>query len=240
QGIIVAPKPFKSIEAENRALEAIMSDLDAVIEKRNEEIKALENLYEEKFEADTIVLDEVYLHYRNTLARLKSEQIQAIEARANLKLRLEQIRVATEFERNRRIKRAAFDNENERYLQDRAALENIRNTTDFSNVPLKAEDFDFGEEQSSNIQILKNVTNVENGYYLILAVHSDVQKRNEFVRKVVASGRKDIDFFYDVNTSKYYIYYQKFDSIEAAANEGLKSKGSRPYNEKMSIVKIEN
>ncbi len=104
---------------------------------------------------------------------------------------------------------------------------------------LKTEDFDFGEEQSSNIQILKNINRVDNGYYLIIAVHRDTEKRNDFVTKVVASGRKDVDFFYDVNTSKYYIYYDKFDSI-STANEALKSKGNRPYNTNMSLVKIEN
>ena len=87
--------------------------------------------------------------------------------------------------------------------------------------------------------IQENVENVEKGYYLIIAVHNDVDKRNDFVTKVVASGRTNIDFFYDVTTSKYYIYYDKFDSIEAA-NEGLSLKGNRPYNIKMSIVKIEN
>ena len=84
-----------------------------------------------------------------------------------------------------------------------------------------------------------NVKNIENGYYLILAVHSDVEKRNEFVTKVVASGRKDVDYFYDVNTSKYFIYIDKFFSINEA-NQGMESKGNRPYNKKLSLVKIEN
>ena len=34
-------------------------------------------------------------------------------------------------------------------------------------------------------------------------------------------------------------FVKKFDNIETA-NERLKSKGSRPYNSKMSIAKIEN
>ncbi|MCK8481385.1 hypothetical protein MUY34_12195, partial [Flavihalobacter algicola] len=239
QGITVGPKPFKSITEENNKLAAIKSELDNVIASRNEKIKQLKALYDDKFEADTITNDEVFLHYKKTIERLESEQLKAIDARANLETRLEDIKVATEFERRRRIKRAAFDNEEERYSQDRAALQNIKQTTNLAAAPLKSEDFDFGEEQSGNIQILKNIKNVDEGYYLIIAVHSDVDKRNDFVRKVVASGRTDVDFFYDINTSKYYIYYKKVDSIEAA-NEGLKSKENRPYNEKMSLVKIEN
>ncbi|MGS2726236.1 PorP/SprF family type IX secretion system membrane protein [Psychroserpens sp. BH13MA-6] len=239
QGISVAPRPFKSITEENNKLAAIKADLDEVINKRNQEIERLKALYEDNFEADTLTNDEVYLFYQKTIDRLTSEQLKAVEARTNLETRLEDIRVATEFERRRRIKRAAFDNEEDRYSQDRATLQSLKNNTPTSNTALTSDDFDFGEPQSDNIQILKNVKNVENGYYLIIAVHSDVDKRNEFVKKVIASGRSDIDFFYDVNTSKYYMYYSKHDNIEAA-NEELKTKGNRPYNVNMSLVKIEN
>ncbi|WCO03128.1 PorP/SprF family type IX secretion system membrane protein [Psychroserpens ponticola] len=239
QGIAVQPKPFKSITAENNALNTIKSNLDKIIETRNKQIDDLQELYDDNFETDTLYNDEVYLHYRKTLKRLKTEQTETIAIKSQLEVRLENIKVATEFERRRRIKRAAFDNEDERYIQDRSALQNIKQTTVLSSTILKEEDFDFGEEQSSNIQILKNVKNVENGYYLIIAVHTDKKKRDDFVTKVVASGRTNVDFFYDVNTSEYYIYYDKFNSIEEA-NRAMNTKGNRPYNTKMSLVKIEN
>ena len=86
---------------------------------------------------------------------------------------------------------------------------------------------------------MKNIERVESGYYIILAVHNDIEKRNDFVTKVVASGRKDINFFYDVSTSKYYIYYDKFDDIQSA-NQALGSENNEPYNAKMSLMKIEN
>ena len=105
--------------------------------------------------------------------------------------------------------------------------------------PYDYDDFDFGEVRGGNIEILKNINNVENGYYLILAVHTDIEKRNDFVTKVVASGRADVDFFFDVNTSKYYIYYDKFGSINEA-NRALSSKEEEPYNSNMTLVKIEN
>ncbi|WP_051229591.1 PorP/SprF family type IX secretion system membrane protein [Psychroserpens burtonensis] len=239
KGITVGPKPFKSITAENNKLEVIKSQLDDVIKNRNEKIKELKALYDDKFEADTITNDDVYLYYQKTLKRLESEQLKTIEARTNLEIRLADIKVATEFERRRRIKKAAFDNEEERYSQDRAALQNIKQTTPLSSVSITVEDFDFGEKQSDNIQILQNVQNIDNGYYLILAVHTEVNKRNAFITKVVASGRTNVDFFYDVNTSKYYIYYDEFESIEEA-NQALELKGNRPYNKKLSLVKIEN
>jgi hypothetical protein len=55
----------------------------------------------------------------------------------------------------------------------------------------------------------------------------------------VASGNTDVNFFYDVNTSKYYIYNEKINNVELA-NDALKSKGSEPYKGRLSIVKIEN
>ncbi len=242
QGIAVESKPFKSITEENNRLKSMIADLDKVIESRNQEIDEIKKLYEDKYEGnkvvDTIYLDEVYMFYNKTLDRLTAEQIEATQAKIKLQLELEDINVATEFERNRRIKRALFNNEEERYAIDRATLKNIQSTTSTGQV-YTIEDFDFGEEQSSNVQILKNIEHIDSGYYLIIAVHSDVQKRNDFVTKVVASGRTDVDYFYDVKTSKYFIYYDKFNSINAA-NEALKSKGNRPYNTKMSLMKIEN
>jgi type IX secretion system PorP/SprF family membrane protein len=242
QGIAIEPKPFKSISEENIRLKNMIADLDKVIDYRNIIIKELKNLNKEKFDNkkanDTIYLDEVYMFYNRTLDRLTAEQIEAAQAKIKLQLELENIQKATEFERNRRIKRALYNNEEERYAIDRATLKNIKSTTPTGQV-FNVEDFDFGEEQSSNIQILKSIDHVNNGYYVVLAVHSDVQKRNDFLTKVYASGRTNVDFFYDVKTSKYFIYYDKFDSIKAA-NEALKEKGNRPYNKNMSLVKIEN
>ncbi len=81
---------------------------------------------------------------------------------------------------------------------------------------------------------------MEDGYYLVLAVHNDVSKRDEFLKKAVAAGEKNINFFFDVNTSKYYIYYENFDNIGQAKSSLDNNKGSKPYNSKMSMVKIEN
>ncbi len=237
QGIAVQPKPFKSVTAENNKLASIKTNLDEVIKEQGEKIDELKTLYEERFK--TTELDEVTIYYRKKIESLTNEQADAIVLRDRLDARLETIRIATEFEKRRRIKRAAYDNEADRYAQDRAMLQNIKRTTKPAQTPYTSEDFDFGEEQGENIKILKNVSNTDSGYYLIIAVHSDIAKRNEFLTKVVASGRANVDFFYDVNTSKYYIYYSKFDSIRAA-NKAMEAKGDRPYNVKMSLVKIEN
>ena len=238
QGIAVKPKPFKSITEENNALRAIKVDLDNVIESRSEKIKQLETLYNE-VEADTIVNEVVMLFYKKEVSRLNTEQSKALETKIELESRLERIKIGIEFEKRRRIKRAEYDNEEERFAQDRAVLNTIKKSAVINSIELKPEDLDFGIEQSSNIQILKNVNYAESGYYLTIAVHNDLDKRNEFITKVVASGERNVEFFYDVNTSKYFIYYQKFETIQEA-NQALQLKGTKAYNIKMSIVKIEN
>ncbi|MBA6152493.1 PorP/SprF family type IX secretion system membrane protein [Gelidibacter gilvus] len=239
QGIFSAPKPFKSITEENNVLQAIRSDLDNMIDVNTERIKELEDLYAERIKVPTLKNDEVTLYYQKTIKTLKAEQARAIQTRTQLSTTLKGINEATEFERKRRIKRAAFNNEEDRYAQDRATLTRIKENTPLSPVPLKAEDFNFGEEQGNNIQIIKNVKNVESGYYVVVAVHNDAVSRDEFLTKAVAAGQSNIDFFYDVNTSRYFIYYKKLDSISAASEE-MKTKGNQPYNGKMSIIKIEN
>ena len=239
QGIYMEPKPFKSITAENRAMEAIKSELEATINKRNQTISELENLYNQRIKKGSNRNDATSQYYLETIQNLKAEQVESERMRASIVSTLETVKVATEVERKRRIKRALYDNEKDRFNKDMAALERIKQNTPLSPVPLSVEDFNFGEEQSGNVQILKGVQNVDNGYYMIIAVHENINDRDEFLEKVVASGQSDVNFFFDVNSSKYYIYYQKFDYVEEAMR-ALDSKGNKPYNEKMSVVKIED
>lgn len=239
QGIFKAPKAFKSVSAENAALESLKQEIDTAIKSQDEKINELETLYQERLKTVSDTNDETNAFYLKTINELKSAQLRIIQSRDQLDATLEQIKVATDFERKRRIKRAAYDNEEDRYQKDRAALTQITQFTPQSGSILNEDDFDFGETLGSNIQIVKDVKHIDSGYYLVLAVHSDVEKRDEFLTKVVSQGQSNIDFFYDVSTSKYYIYQQKFNGVEQA-RKAIESKGDEPYNSKMSLVKIEN
>ncbi|WP_223550450.1 PorP/SprF family type IX secretion system membrane protein [Aestuariivivens sp. NBU2969] len=239
QGIYnTAPKAFKSISAENREIEAIKEDIDNIIKSQSSQLSELERLYNERLKSVTDRSDKINVFYLQKINELKSQQNQALVVKANLLSELESISVATEVERKRRIKRAAYDNEQARYQKDRETLKLLKQITPLSNEPLRPEDFDSGEILS-NIQILKGVNHTDNGFYLVVAVHTDVNKRDEFLRKAISAGQTNIDFFFDVNSSKYYIYYQKYDYIEAA-NSAMQSKSSAPYNTNMSVVKIED
>ncbi|GGK31876.1 hypothetical protein GCM10007962_27780 [Yeosuana aromativorans] len=239
QGIYTEPKPFVSVSAQNAALESLKVQIDDVINSQDIKIVKLENLYNERVKNGAKEQDSIAMIYLNEILILKKSQSEAKRSKANLVSELEEIKNLTEIERKRRIKRAAYDNQEVRYKKDMAALNDIKQNTPPSSAPLTVDDFDFGEDLGNNIQIVKDVKNEESGYYLVIAVHSDVAKRDDFLRKAVSAGQKNINFFFDVNTSKYYIYYEKFDTIEEA-RKAMQLKGSKPYNSKMSMVKIEN
>ncbi|RVT79892.1 type IX secretion system membrane protein PorP/SprF [Flavobacterium sufflavum] len=238
KGIFTQPKPFKSVTAENNALFSLNSEIDQLIKTQKDKITELENLYKERLKKGHNKTDEASQHYLQSIESLKDDQTKLIQTNTKLLTSLEEIKKETEIEKKRRIKRASFENDDSRYLKDLEALKRIKETTPVSKNNFKPEDFDYGDEQA-NMQILKKIKNTDAGYYLIIAVHNDSSKRDEFLTKTVSAGQKDINFFYDVNTSKYFIYYNRFDNIEEA-KRALSSKGSTPYNGKMIIVKVEN
>jgi len=239
QNIVVEPKPFKSISEENEKIELLKINLDTVIIRNKKKILLLESLLQDRVNAFNDPNDETNLYYQNLIATLKSEQEKAIRSRESLVSSLKQITIATGFERKRRIKRAAYDNDQDRYVQDKKMLNSLRENVSLRETPLVFEDLDFGRERNNNIQILKNVHHTESGYYLVLAVHSDVLKRDEFLVQVISSGYKEVDFFYDVSTSEYYIYSKKFNAINEA-EDALRTKLNKPYNRNTTIFKIEN
>lgn len=239
QNIYIAPKPFKSLSEENEAIERLKISLDTIRSDQNKKIAALESLLAERVISFTDPIDETNLYFKNKINILKLEQEKAIRNRDLLVSSLEQISIATDFERKRRIKRATFDNAQDRYTQDRNTLDSLKQNVTLRINQLSLEVIDFGRERNNNIQILKNIEQTESGYYLILAIHSTVIKRDKFLVQVISSGNKEVDFFFNVSTSEYYIYSKRFDNINETQRE-LASKSDEPYNEKLNIIKIEN
>ncbi len=239
QGIYQKPKAFKSVSAENAEIERLKDEIDKTIEDQEIKIIELETVYLTRRKKVKDKNDAVNEFYQKEIERLKAEQVKIKTYKKELEVNLESIKAATEIERKRRIKRAVYDNETERYEKDRGALERIKRFTDDAEGPLAEDDFDFGETQTSNIKIVKNIQHEEEGYYLVIAVHSSEEKRDEFLTKVVSLGQKDVDFFFDVKTNKYYIYHKKFNNINQA-KQAIESKGKQPYDKHTSLVKIEN
>ena len=239
KGVIKEPKPFVSSSSSNRAFEALKTELSESNKTQKDFLVQLEDLLLERQKKVPTKTDPINQKYIATIEKLKAEQLNNEILEASLIAKLEKIKTATDIEKKRRIKKAAFENVQGRYEQDRAALKRIKESMTLNNVVLTSSDFDFGSEDQGSLQILKKVENTQSGFYLILAVHSDVSKRDVFLTKVIASGLTNVDFFFDVNTSKYFIFQKKYEKLEDVTT-ALESKGSKPYNSKMFVVKVEN
>ncbi|MCC1484563.1 PorP/SprF family type IX secretion system membrane protein [Winogradskyella immobilis] len=239
QGIYKAPKPFKSLSSQEAKLVELRIDINNLIKSQDQRIRELKASYDQRLKNNSNQEDSIATIYLDEIIIIQSVQKETKRSLLDMERELEKIKLATDFERSRRIKRAAYDNQEDRYQKDLATLNRIKQTTDIGSETFNPEEFDFGEDQGSNIKILKDVKHTESGYYVVLAVHSDVTRRDEFIRMAITSGQSNIQFFFDLSTSNYYIYYEKFSDLDAATN-ALEFNNSAPYNRKRSIIKIEN
>ncbi|MDB2612549.1 PorP/SprF family type IX secretion system membrane protein [Flavobacteriaceae bacterium] len=241
QGVYQKPTSFKSISKQKKILENLKTNIDTSIKMRENGMSDLELTYQRRLKKMTDEADKTNKYYLSAIKKLKEDHKQLFASKQALMLRLKAINTGLEFERKRRIKKAIYDNESDRYKKDTATLNSLKKLTKIgSNTNLKIEDFDFGNKFSANnIQIIKGVTYAKKGYYLILAVHSDIKRRDEFITKVVLFGEPNIDFFYDVKTSMYYIFSQKFNSLNAA-KIFMQLNKQLPFMSEVSIIKVEN
>ena len=238
QGIVREPQEIKSTSNDNAAIESLKSQIAALNKMQEDNIAKIKNLYDDRIKKGASATDALSVSYLKSIDQLKAEQAVSVQSNSKLVQTLENIKVAVEIEKKRRIKRANSLNDTDRLAQDQATLKRIKESTKVSATPLKESDFDFGEEQS-NMQIMKRVSNTPSGYYMIMAVHKDIAKRDAFLTKAVASGMKNVSFYYDANTSSYYIYSTMFDNLQEAQQE-IKTKASNPSTSKMVIIKVEN
>ena len=229
---------FLSTSAANRALETLKLEIAENARAQSEFINQFEINANARLKKVPNKSDLVNQNNIRTIEELKSERLRTEKISLDLIAKLERVKIETEIEKKKRIKQALFDDTAEKFAKDKATLKRIRDNTPRSSVAFKPEDFDYGVNDSSGTQIIKKIDNVEAGYYLVLAVHKDEAKRDAFLTKAVAAGQTNINFFYNVSTSTYYIYYEKFDEINDAT-KGLEAKGNKPFNGRMSIVKVD-
>ncbi len=240
QGVVVQTKEveFQSASAANRAIENLKSEISQSTQEQARFIQEFEALAIARLRTVPSKNDIINKSYAEALLKLKTEKATTDKQNEELIAKLDQIKAEIEVEKKRRIKRAQFDSNQDKYLKDRATLKQIKETTSPTGQQFKPTDFDYGDEDQANMQIVKNVENIQPGFYLVLAVHKDPAKRDEFLKKAIQAGQTNIDFFYNVATSSYYIFYQKFEEIDEATS-AMNEKGSKPYNGKMVVVKVE-
>ncbi len=226
---------------EYKKIEAIKKELDIINKNQNKILFQFDNLYSERFKKIPNSGDLVNKSYTIAINNLKERQSKSEQLNTSLLNVLDKIKeeVDTGISKKPKIQQLTLETETDRYNKDRVKLIQIKTNTPVTSDTPKPEDFDYGDETQIFTQIFKNVTNLTNGYYLILAVHNDTEKRDAFVTKVVSTGQTNIDFFYDISSNNYFIYSEKYEDIKTAV-KALQSKGNKPYNSKMTLVKIDN
>jgi type IX secretion system PorP/SprF family membrane protein len=237
-GIINENLPFQSASVAKKELESLKAEIAEASKSQTEFISQFDNLIKERLKKVPNKNDEINLQYQKSLDNLRAEKIRLEQISTGLDLKLDKIGAELEVEKKRRIKRAVFENGQSRYTKDRETLANLKANTPKSTSSLKPEDFDFGDNEN-NMQILKKIENATSGFYIVLAVHKDVAKRDTFVSKVIASGETNIDFLFNVASGKYFIYTKKFDNL-TEATRALEKDTNKAFESRRFIIKIEN
>lgn len=240
KGIVAEVKEveFQSTSAANRAIESLKQEIELNLKQQDQFINEFKTLASDRLKKVPNKNDAINQSYVKTIAKLEADRALSQQQSAALIAKLEKIKEETEIEKKRRIKRALFDNSQAKYQKDRAALSQIKATTNPTGQVYQPTDFDYGDGDQTNMQIVKNVENTKPGFYLVLAAHKNEARRDAFLKKAIQAGETNVDFFYDVNTSTYFIYSKHFDEI-SEADGALSTKGSKPYNGKMVIIKVE-
>ncbi|VXC25165.1 conserved exported hypothetical protein [Flavobacterium sp. 9AF] len=179
-------------------------------------------------------------YYQNVLDDLKNKKQKYIDLEKMADLKIQQINVAKEEERQRRIKKANFDTENERIEKDQNNLESIKNAASSGQASQGEVTGNLLDEEpeTNDIPIVKKMNNVASGYYMVLGKFKDTKQRDAFIKKVVSEGGTSVNQFYNIYDATYYVFLGKFDELPSATKE-LSKRGTKSYNKKMKIVQVQ-
>ena len=250
--VVKEQKKFVSSAETNKALSNIQNDLSdnktalgRLISdfetKNNERIKAIKASGISDVEAQT--LNENYLQVLNGL---KAKKLKIEQSERDLNKRVEEIKIERDIEVRNRIKKAQFDTEKVRNEKDQASLTAKINQLGSGIItkPTVPAGVDkpktiTNDNSVSDIQIIKNINNVSSGCYLVLDTFDTVEQRDSFVATALQAGAVNVQSFFNIYKSLYYVYIAKYSTL-AEALEAQKVKGTTSYNSKMFIVKVEN
>ena len=95
------------------------------------------------------------------------------------------------------------------------------------------------EKKMVKIEVLKNIKDVKNGYYIVANIFTEAKPRDEFTLKLTDSGEVNSNFFFNINIFSYYVFSKSFNYVDEALYE-CKQKAGNPLFENMFIAQIEN
>jgi len=106
-------------------------------------------------------------------------------------------------------------------------------------VRKKLKDNVIDNDRPTRIEIIRNLKELENGFYLVADTFEDAKLRDEFALKISDSGETETSFFYNVNNFSYYVYVKKYETSDEAIY-AYNQKINKPNFDKLFIVHIQN
>ncbi|MFD2909385.1 LysM peptidoglycan-binding domain-containing protein [Flavobacterium ardleyense] len=113
-----------------------------------------------------------------------------------------------------KVKRATFYSEESRQYDDKMALqklkrhkEKVENDPSLITPSETREANNFAESMNLvSIEVIENLKDVPNGFYLVVGKFTDAKERDEKVMQLINNGKTEASFFYNFNTLSYYVY----------------------------------
>ncbi|NJM78517.1 MAG: hypothetical protein HC854_00755 [Flavobacterium sp.] len=129
----------------------------------------------------------------------------------------------------RRIEKATFYSASAREYDDRLALQKLiryqnqikkdKNSIDVEQeqpaveeVRAKIKESNFTNSKIPARELITNLKDVENGFYIVLKITKSTGERDDFAKELADAGDLNTRFFYNINTFSYYVT-QKSNTI---------------------------
>lgn len=147
----------------------------------------------------------------------------------------------------RKIARASFYSAEAREYDDKLAMVKLERMQDKMGEPEKEASVNPAEirkvlsenivDQPTKIEVINNLNDLENGFYLVANTFVEAKERDEFALRLSYSGERKTKFFYNVNNFGYYVYTDTFKTLEEALFE-YKVKPKTELFKNLFIVQI--
>lgn len=189
--------------------------------------------------------------------KLNTSQLISERRNEALFTKIEAIDAEKKTELKRKISKATFYSSEAREYDDKLALVKLQRhqkeiveskkdvafvsetMPESAEVRKKLNDNVIDNDRPTRIEIIRNLKELENGFYLIADTFEDPKLRDEFALKISDSGETQTSFFYNVNNFSYYVYVKKYETSDEAIY-AYNQKINKPNFDKLFIVHIQN
>ena len=218
----------------------IMFDVQRVTIETNNEYKKKVRENAQK-PADILALDEI--------KKMQAEQDKNEKLNKLLFNKIEVINTERLSIVKNKMKMATFYSEEARTFDDKMALERLKRYKKAAIITQNEDKFKLKDRnefpgikkgfKTVDIEVIKNLKDTKNGFYLVLGIFKEAKERDAYVMKLIDAGEVETTFFYNNNSFTYYVYTKTFVTVNDAL-KGFKQVENKKMHDKMKIVKLEN